>query len=227
MNLPSFKPVADYGVLIEFSTRESDDLYKLLVTLDKTITSANILGVVETVPALVNLLVIFDPLVTTHTLVQSAVTALFPLKIPKNSKQTIHRVPVCYDMELSPDLIEVAKVKGLSVDAVIAAHLSATLRVSMYGFAPGFAYLSGLPEAIQVPRKPSAIRGVPTGRVMIAGPQCLITTVVMPTGWSIIGRSPVSIIQDDSDDPFLFGIGDTIIFERLHRNNLPIELQAK
>ena len=114
----------------------------------------------------------------------------------------------------------------MSVNALIAAHLSAELRVSMYGFAPGFAYLSGLPQAIQVPRKPSATRGVPTGRVMIAGPQCLITTVVMPTGWSIIGRSPLQIIQDNPDDPFLFKVVDTVVFDRIERADLPIELQS-
>ena len=226
MSLPTFKSVADHALLIEFGTHVDDDLNKKVVALDQVISRTAILGVVETVPALVNLLVIFDPMVTTHTMIQASVSKLFPLAVAKHGGQAKHRVSVCYDTELRPDLICVAKANDLSVDAVIAVHLSPELRVSMYGFAPGFAYLSGLPHAIQVPRKPSATRGVPTGRVMIAGPQCLITTVVMPTGWSIIGRSPSQIIQDNPDDPFLFKVGDTVVFDRIQRADLPVGMQS-
>lgn len=226
MALPTFKPVADRALLIEFGTTVDDDLNKQVVALDQAISAAQILGIIETVPALVNLLVVFDPLITTHAAVHSAIKRLFPLASLDEAHTKTHRVPVCYDAELCPDLIDVAAAKDISVDAVIAAHLSATLRVSMYGFAPGYAYLSGLPDTIQVPRKPSATRGVPTGRVMIAGPQCLITTVVMPTGWSIIGRTALQIMQDDPDDPFLFNVGDSVEFERIRREDLPTKMQA-
>lgn len=226
MALPTFKPVADRALLVEFGTDVDDTLNRLVVTLDKAIAAAGIDGLVETVPALVNLLVVFDPLATTHTDVQASIARLFPMKNMEEVQPKTHIVPVCYDPELCPDLLEVAAAKDISVEAVIAAHLSVTLRVSMFGFAPGYAYLSGLPEAIQVPRKPAAIRGVPTGRVMIAGPQCLITTVVMPTGWSIIGRSAVQIMQNDPDNPFLFNVGDSVTFERIHRDALPADMQT-
>ncbi len=41
----------------------------------------------------------------------------------------------------------------MSEEAVIAAHLAGDYRVFMYGFAPGYAYLTGVPEAIHLPRK--------------------------------------------------------------------------
>jgi KipI family sensor histidine kinase inhibitor len=226
MDLPTFKPVSDHAVLIEFGTKVSDDLNRCVVALDKALAQANILGVIETVPALVNLLVLFDPLCTTHTEIEAAVTCLFPIKDNAKEPTQTHVVPVCYDENLSPDIAVVADAVGLSVDEVIAMHLSSKLRVSMYGFAPGYAYLSGLPEAIQVPRKPSVVRGVPIGRVMIAGPQCLITTVVMPTGWSIIGRSPFEVMQDDLSNPFIFDVGDNVVFKRMRREDLPVAMQA-
>ncbi len=225
MGHPTFKPVADRAVLIEFGTEVDDALNRQVVALDHSIAAAGISGVVETVPALVNLLVMFDPLITDHGQLETAIRRLFPIPEQDEGNAKTHVVPVCYDTELCPDLIAVAKATGLSIDAVIAAHLGAKLRVSMYGFAPGYAYLSGLPDMIQVPRKPSATRGVPTGRVMIAGPQCLITTVVMPTGWSIIGRSPIEIMKDDPDNPFLFNVGDSVVFERIARDALPTEMQ--
>jgi inhibitor of KinA len=103
----------------------------------------------------------------------------------------------------------------MTVEDVIAAHVGAELVVSMYGFAPGFAYLSGLPEAIRVPRKPAALRDIPAGSIIIAGQQCLVTSIVMPTGWSIIGRSPTEIIRPDSDKPFRFDVGDRVVFRQV------------
>jgi inhibitor of KinA len=85
----------------------------------------------------------------------------------------------------------------------------------MYGFSPGYAYLSGVAEAIQVPRKPAPVRDVPAGSVIIAGAQCLVTTLTMSTGWSIIGRSPTRILTQDAQRPFLFDVRDRVKFERI------------
>jgi inhibitor of KinA len=59
------------------------------------------------------------------------------------------------------------------------------------------------------------VRDVPAGSVIIAGPQCLVTTLTMPTGWSIIGRSPTRILTGDPERPFLFDVGDRVTFERI------------
>jgi inhibitor of KinA len=91
----------------------------------------------------------------------------------------------------------------------------------MYGFAPGYAYLSGLPAALHLPRKDRAKRAVPAGSVIIAGAQCLITTLTMPTGWWIIGQSPAQVLRDDPDRPFLFDVGDEVRFRRIGRAALP------
>lgn len=48
-----------------------------------------------------------------------------------------------------PDLAAVARAAGLSIDAAIGMHLQAEYVVRMYGFAPGYAYLSGVPAAIR------------------------------------------------------------------------------
>jgi inhibitor of KinA len=87
----------------------------------------------------------------------------------------------------------------------------------MYGFAPGYAYLAGVPDAIRLPRKPAPLRGIPAGSVIIAGPQSLVTTLTMPTGWWIIGHSPTRILSEDPERPFLFDVGDTVRFRRIVR----------
>jgi KipI family sensor histidine kinase inhibitor len=217
MEPPSFTPVAGHGLLVELAPEMSEAASRAVVQLDKAILAADIPGVLELTPALINLLVIFDPLVTDHMAVEQAIRALLPLPDGGARKAITHNVPVCYEDGLTPDLDAVAQACGLSREAVINAHLGARYRVGMYGFAPGYAYLAGVAEAIQVPRKNTPVRDIPAGSVMIAGPQCLITTLKMPTGWSIIGRSPTQVMTDDPDKPFLFDVGDHVRFHRITR----------
>jgi inhibitor of KinA len=95
--------------------------------------------------------------------------------------------------------------------------LSGDYRVYMYGFAPGYAYLADVPGQIQLPRKSAAVRDVAAGSVLIAGPQCLVTTLTMPSGWWNIGRSSTQILTKDEDRPFLFDVGDRVQFRRIDR----------
>ena len=166
-------------------------------------------------PAFVNLLVDFDPLVTDHRAVEAAVRSLLSADTSHAAMPQQHRALVCYEETVAPDLAAVATACGISTDAVINAHLAGDYRVFMYGFAPGYAYLGGVPSGIQVPRKLTPVRDVAAGSILIAGPQCLISTLRMPTGWSIIGRSTMEVLRHDQDKHFLFDIGDTVEFERI------------
>lgn len=217
MQAPTFIPVADHALLVQFADTISDAVTARVQMLDKAINDDAPLGLCETIPAFVNLLVEFDPLVTDHSEMEQAVRARLNAKATATGKGTLHQVLVCYDDDLAPDLMAVADATGLSTDAVINAHLSGAYKVGMYGFAPGYAYLSGVPENLQVPRKTAAVRDIPAGSVMIAGPQCLVTTLIMPTGWSILGRSPTKILRNDPARPFLFDVGDRVQFKRIDR----------
>lgn len=220
---PSFKPVGDAGLLVTLSDIADGVANDRVIALDHALAATEVNGVKEVIPALVNLLVHFDPLVTDHVAVETAVRALFPLPEVTRTDTATHVIPVCYDAELCPDLLTTAQSVGLTPEQVIEAHASARLRVSMYGFAPGYAYLSGLPPAIHVPRKQTALRDVPQGSILIAGAQSILTPLTMPTGWNIIGRSPAEVI---SGSRFLFNVGDTVTFTRIPRADLPERLQT-
>lgn len=212
---PQFEPVADHALLVTFSEVISEEAHAAVIALDQAIASDVPHGVIETVPALVNLLVSFDPIQTDHSAVENRLRSLLKGLESQKIIGVDRHVQVCYEADFAPDLEAVATATGLSQEAVINAHLTGDFHVLMYGFSPGYAYLSGVPEAIQVPRKPAPVRGVPAGSVIIAGPQCLITTLTMPTGWSIIGRSPTPIFTGNPDHPFLFDVGDRVVFERV------------
>lgn len=210
-----FKAIADHALLVTFAEELSEEVHAKVIALDLALGADIPTGVIETVPALVNLLVSFDPMATDHLSVQRHVrTCLDGLKL--QDIVGIRRiVQVCYEPPFAPDLDAVASSTGLSAEVVINAHLAGDFKALMYGFAPGYAYLAGVPKQIQVPRKTKPVRDVPAGSVIIAGAQCLITTLTMPTGWSIIGRSPTSVFTGDPNHPFLFDVGDQVVFERV------------
>ncbi len=228
MTLPpvTFKPVADFGLLVVFADTLSDAAHAHVLALDKALTAHMPHGVTELVPALVNLMVVFDPCVTDHAAVQSAIAPHLAQLNPQTTAGQTHTIDVCYDTAFAPDLAAVATATGQTPEAVINAHLSGDYSVLMFGFAPGYGYLGGVPPAIQTPRKPKAVPDVPAGSVMIAGPQCLITTLKMPTGWSVIGRSPTQVLTGSDTRPTLFGVGDRIAFNRISRSDFDRLAQA-
>ena len=211
---PLFRPVAEHGLLVEFGDRLDDACHAAVLRLDRALAATPFAGFAEAVPAYVNLLVRFDPLVTDHTRVKDALCALMARTTDAAAQGALRPVDVIYD---GPDLAEVAARSGLTVDQVIAAHLAGEYRVALYGFAPGYAYLAGLPDAIRLPRKEAAVRDVPAGSVIIAAGQCIVTTLTMPTGWWIIGHSPTMILDPAGPRPFLFDVGDRVQFRQVPR----------
>jgi inhibitor of KinA len=219
MTPPVFRPAGAGALLVDFATTSGGAIdeatFARVVTLDRALAAAPPPGLVETVPAYASLLLVFDPLVTDHVAIEAHAAPHTVNAATGFADVATHEVPVCYEGEAAPDLAAVAERLGMAREAVIAAHLAGDYRVFMYGFAPGYAYLGGVPEALHLPRKPAAVRGHPVGSVMIAGPQCLVTTLPMPTGWWVIGRTALRVLDASADKPFRFEPGDRVRFTRV------------
>ncbi len=111
-----------------------------------------------------------------------------------------------------PDLDEVAATLGLTPADVIELHAGATYRVLFLGFAPGFAYLGGLPPALATPRRPSPRERVAAGSVGIAGEQTAVYPIAMPGGWQLIGRTDVRLFDPVLPEPALLRPGAVVRF---------------
>jgi KipI family sensor histidine kinase inhibitor len=118
-------------------------------------------------------------------------------------------VPVRYD---GPDLQEVARLAGMTIDDVVAAHSGAQLHVAFCGFSPGFAYLTGLPEVLHVPRRPAPRTAVPAKAVGIAGEFTGIYPRSSPGGWQLVGTALVDPWDGHRDPPVLLQPGDRVQF---------------
>jgi len=85
-----------------------------------------------------------------------------------------------------PDLDEVGRAVGVA--DIAALHAAHTYTVEFLGFAPGFAYLVGLPEALHVPRRATPRTRVPAGSLAIAAGYTAVYPFDSPGGWHLIGR---------------------------------------
>ncbi|MER7460370.1 allophanate hydrolase subunit 1 [Micromonospora sp. NPDC126480] len=113
-------------------------------------------------------------------------------------------VPVAYDGE---DLPAVARHWGVDVPAVVHRLTTTEFRVAFCGFAPGFAYLTGLPAGLAVPRLPTPRPRVPAGSVALAGPYAGIYPTASPGGWLLVGRTDLPLFDVHAEPPARLGPG--------------------
>jgi KipI family sensor histidine kinase inhibitor len=111
-----------------------------------------------------------------------------------------------------PDLAAVARIWRVSEREVARRHAQARYRVAFCGFAPGFAYLTGLPEELAVPRRPSPRTAVPPGSVGLAGLFTGVYPRSSPGGWQIIGATDVVLWDPGKDPPALLTPGARVRF---------------
>lgn len=171
-------------------------------------------AIVETVPTYCALLVIFEPHRISADRLRDILVALaraIPDAPAAEAGRTV-TVPVRYGGEDGPDLAAVAAHTGLTPEQIIRRHAGATYTVAMLGFAPGFAYLLGLPPELAAPRLPTPRLHVPPGSVGIAGEQTGVYTIGTPGGWCIIGRTPLPLFDPAEVEPFRLSTGDRVRF---------------
>ena len=118
-------------------------------------------------------------------------------------------IDTVYDGE---DLAEVAELTGLGIEGVIAAHSSQRWTVAFAGFAPGFGYLVGENDVLNVPRRSSPRTAVPAGAVALAGNYSAVYPRRSPGGWQLIGHTAARMWDLDREQPALAAPGSRIQF---------------
>ena len=123
-------------------------------------------------------------------------------------------VEVVYD---GPDLADVARHCGLTVDEIVRRHAASTWTVGFAGFAPGFAYLTGGDPGLEVPRLDRPRPRVEAGSVGLAGAFSGIYPRSSPGGWQLIGRTDAPLWDLGRDEPALLRLGDVVRFVAVDR----------
>lgn len=169
---------------------------------------------VDLVPSYTTLLVVFDPLRITPCEARQLLTDILARLKPAETGASgaLHELPTWYDPQVGPDLQRVAELSALSVESVIEAHSSREYRVFALGFAPGFAFMGLLDEALTCPRLDTPRQKVPAGSVAIAGQQTAAYPIVTPGGWNLIGRTPTRLFDRNREGFSLLRVGDRVRF---------------
>ena len=210
---PRLLDAGEAALVVEFGRTVDPAISDRVLALDDALGADPLAGLRERVPTYRSLMLHYDPLVLDRETLAARVLALAAGATARAATPTLWTLPCCYDAPHGEDIAQVAERAGLSPDAVIAAHAGATYRVYMYGFAPGFAYLGGLPGTLAVPRRASPRPPHPRNAVMIGGGLAAVATVPMPTGWYVLGATPARLYAPERDPSFFVGAGDLIRFE--------------
>lgn len=163
--------------------------------------------VIDVVPAASTVLVRCTSAAACRALVSLAADVA---PLPTAGERAVAVIPVRYD---GPDLLAVAEAAGLTPTEVVAAHTSATYEVAFCGFAPGFGYLTGLPERLHLPRRATPRTRVPAGSVAIAAGYAAVYPGASPGGWHLLGTTDIVLFDPSRTPPALLAPGTVVRFE--------------
>ena len=209
---PRIVPCSEAALVVEFGDTIDEAVNSKVLGLDRSITRAKIAGLIETVPTYRSLLVHYDPLTTGFAELSEKMLALAKAVRVENGTRRRWRIPVVYGGEYGIDLEDVAKARGMSPDEVIRLHTGGNYYVAMLGFLPGFAYLAGLDPRLATPRRLDPRTVTPAGTISIGGVQAGVQCLEAPSGWHLLGRTPVRTYHPRRDPVFLVEPGDAVSF---------------
>jgi 5-oxoprolinase (ATP-hydrolysing) subunit B len=210
-------PCGDAALTVEFGSTIDPRLNARVLALDSRV-NGGVVGVVETVPTYRSLLVHYDPVTTDFGTLSSTMQRLTQDLPDEPSEGRVWRIPVVYGGEFGIDLDDVAERHGLTPSQVIDRHSAPIYRVYMIGFVPGYAYLGGLDPVLATPRRETPRLTTPAGTISIGGIQAVVASIEAPSGWHLLGRTPVRSYMLDRDPVFLIEAGDRVKFDPVERS---------
>jgi len=167
-------------------------------------------GQCDLVPAARTVLVVLDR--PPSDLDVAALRRLSPVPATGTGGDAAVELPVVFD---GADLDEVAQLTSRAAADVVRLLTTIELTVAFCGFAPGFGYLTGLPDELHLPRRATPRTRVPAGSVALAGPYAGVYPQASPGGWQLVGRTDAVLFDVDREPPALLTPGTTVRFREV------------
>ncbi|WP_226574461.1 5-oxoprolinase subunit B family protein [Acuticoccus sediminis] len=213
----TLRPSGEAAFVIEYGEEIDQAVGQRVAGLYAAISAAAPEGFVEAVPTFRSLLVLFDPDVTS----KDAILAALPEESADAAAATTEWiVPACFDADVAEDLEEAARNLDLPPDTVRERLAASHYQIGMYGFAPGYAYMSGIDQTLTLPRRQKPRPPIPAGSIIMAAGMAVLCSVSMPTGWYVVGRTALTLFDPDRDPMVPFAVGDRLTFEPVSREEL-------
>jgi len=213
--------ISEDALLITLASAIDDALPGQISRMIAVLRSASPAWLTDLIPSYTTLLIVYDPVQASFRDVEAflrkqLVDAGAGLNPSRPDSNRLIELPVYYSPESGPDLEALAGYAGLDTESVIRMHSSREYRVHALGFAPGFAFMGQVDQAIACPRKASPRKQVPAGSVGIADRQTAVYPGESPGGWQLIGRCPTRLF--DAVNLSLLQVGDRVSFHSISRD---------
>lgn len=219
----SIYPIGDCALTIELGSSIDEHTNDVVIQLFHQFKKNHIDYIIDVIPAYSSISIVYNTLaikksrpgvIAFEWMQQQVIKEMELSSLNKLNRRRI-TIPVCYDISLGIDLIEVANFANLTIEEVIALHTAKQYKIYMIGFLPGFSYMASVDEKIQMPRKSQPRNLVTAGSVGIAGAQTGIYPLDSPGGWQIIGHTPLKLFDVTLEMPCLLQPGDEVIFKAI------------
>ncbi|MGP0223245.1 MULTISPECIES: 5-oxoprolinase subunit B family protein [unclassified Paenarthrobacter] len=172
-------------------------------------------GLQDVVAGVDSILVEFDCLTVGHAQLAQTIRLAAAGRFHEDTGHTDGKhfvIPLVVNQTFAPDLQDVAAELGISQEAVLGHLEDSVLSINL--LASAMAPMMGtvrFPGQVSRCREPRT--NVDPGSVMVAGTNAIIQPFPGPTGWKVIGRTPLTICDIREDPPTSYSPGDTVRFK--------------
>ncbi|MDT8862423.1 5-oxoprolinase subunit PxpB [Alkalihalobacillus sp. MEB130] len=216
---PSYLMMGDKAVVIQFEQIVSIETNKKVQIISRLIEEQNIIGITQLIPAFNNLTVCYDPiLIGQGELLQELKKIEGQVSIDFQLNNKTLYVPVAFGGEYGPDLEEIANHAGLSQKEIISILQNTPYYVYMIGFIAGYPYSGDIDKRLSIPRRSNPRMKVEKGTVQIVNNLTGIFTMTAPSGWHLVGWTPMDIFDPHLEQISRLNAGDSIQYVEISKD---------
>lgn len=206
--------MGDQAIVAQFEEVISIEVNKYVQSFAHLVEEKSIHGVKQLLPAFNNVTITYDARLIDYNVLLEKLKEIEKEISIKNEYigKTIH-IPAVFGGEYGPDIKDIMSISGLKYDEVIELLLSKTYYVFMIGFVAGYPYGGHIDERLITKRRANPRLKVKKGTIQVVDKQIGQMTMDTPTGWHLVGWSPMEIFNPYKKPPGLIQAGDNMKFE--------------
>lgn len=174
--------MGDQAIVAQFENKLSLQVSRSVQSFAHLIKKSELIGIKHLLPAFNNLTICYDPTIIEY-----------------------HKL-----IDKLRSLEEISRRSGLSSEEVIKLLHSKPYFVYMIGFIAGYPYCGDIDERLALPRRSNPRIKVKKGTIQIVNQQTGIFTITAPSGWHLVGWTPMEMFNPNVDPPSMFRGGDYV-----------------